>query len=428
MKSLACLFLITISFLVYKSFVHDNKISVDFSIKPQKKESKIGFLHSDNLKILENNILILKPKLWRLGNTITQKPKRIEQLNVLKKNNITPIIVINDLYSTLDHDWQRPYLKSNKLLVDMISDLYLELGNNVIYDIWNEPNMSWIGSEEQFFDTFKRVHNKIRSMPGGDKAIITGPSITGYHKDYLDRFLQYCEKNNIRIDILNWHENGVQNDAAIMKDNINNAKNILIKKYPKVGIKDVAIYEFIRESDYFKPLTSLAYINFLDLTSTAGCKTCGDAPKGQETENTCWNNSIDGLLTAQGKPRSVWWVYKYYAESLNTRFSTSVDSENTVAITYYSQPNNSVNILLGNLSSSSSTFTIDLKTIQKFSLFSKSKKINYSLYKIPNTEQKELLNPILIKKGNISVTNKNTASLSLDDIDTQSVYLLKMNN
>ena len=45
-----------------------------------------------------------------------------------------------------------------------------------------------------------------------------------------------------------------------------------------------------------------------------------------------------------------------------------------------------------------------------------------------NTEQKELSNPILIKKDSVSISSKNTISLELDDIDTESVYLLKMTN
>lgn len=165
----------------------------------------------------------------------------------------------------------------------------------------------------------------------------------------------------------------------------------------------------------------------MDLLKVGGCKTCGPTDK-EDTGDTCWNNSIDGLITSQGKPRSVWWVYKYYAESLQQRFSSSTDSDRASAISYFSKDDNSVKILFGNLSKLNSTFNINLKSISKSSVFSNSKKVNYQLYKIPNTEQKELSNPILIKKDSVPISSKNTISLELDDIDTKSVYLLKMTN
>lgn len=406
-------------------------IDVDLSTKSLKKESVIGFLHSNDLSNLGNNISLLKPKYWRLGNTVIDSESRKNQISLLKKNNIIPILVLTDFYSHYDkrkYKWEQPYKELDKF-ADLAEDIYKEFGNTVIYDIWNEPNhpLFWNGSNDLFFQTFKSAYNRIRSLKGGNEAIITGPSTASFDMEFIEDFLDFCQKNNMRIDILNWHVNGNIEDALILQKQIKFAKENWQKKYTKVAFKDVAVYEFVGENDYFKPLTSLAYISVLDKQNIAGCKTCGNAPMDQN-ENTCWNNSIDGLITPQGKPRSVWWVYKYYAESLPVRLSTNVDSDRTAAISYFSKDSNSVKILFGNLGKFKSSFSIDLKSVRKFSVFAKSKKINYSLYKIPNTEQKELSNPILIKKDSVSISSKNTISLELDDIDTESVYLLKMTN
>lgn len=430
--SFISILLIGLLVLFYNILFSQKSITIDFSKKIEKKQSMIGFLHVNDLNPLVNDIEELKPRYWRVGNSLIDKDFRDKQFEIMRKYNITPILVLTDFYSHYNqrkYDWKEPYKEPEKF-ADLAGDFYKQYGNTVIYDIWNEPNFElfWNGSKEEFFNTFKIAHDRIRSLPGGDKAIITGPSTARFDKEFIDSFLNFCNKNNLKIDILSWHLNENIDHALLLPDQIKYAKTYWSTKYPNVDFKNIGVYEFIGPDDYFKPLTSLAYIKILDDEKVVGCKTCGDVTINGKKFNTCWDNSIDGLLSQNGKPRSVWWVYKYYAESLNTRFNTNVDSERTVAIAYYSQPNKSVNLLLGNLSSSTNTFTIDLKSFQDSSFFSKAKKINYSLYKIPNTEQKELLNPILIKKGNISVTNKNTASLSLDDIDTQSVYLLKMNN
>ncbi|WP_333854523.1 GH39 family glycosyl hydrolase [Epilithonimonas sp.] len=415
--------------LVSNFLFSQRKIEIDFSKKASNIKSVVGFLHFNDLKPLENDIVQLKPRYWRIGSSMADKTKRIEQLKILKQYNITPILVVTDFFFHRSSMWKKPYSDKQNLL-NLVEELYKENGNNVVYDLWNEPDLTvfFEGSQQNFFETFKLMHDKIRSLPGGKKATIMGPSISWFTDEYFKKFLDFCSANNITLDLLDWHQNYNIDDALNMKKNIYHAREYYIKKYPNLKIKDIIIPEFVGPEDYFKPLTSLAYINILDKEKVVGCKTCGDAPQGQQTENTCWNNSIDGLLTPQGKPRSVWWVYKYYAESLNTRFNTNVDSERTVAIAYYSQPNKSVNLLLGNLSSSTNTFTIDLKSFQDSSFFSKAKKINYSLYKIPNTEQKELLNPILIKNKTISLSTAKNLLFQVEDIDNESVYLLKMTN
>ena len=415
--------------LVSNFLFSQRKIEIDFSKKASNIKSVVGFLHFNDLKPLENDIVQLKPRYWRIGSSMADKTKRIEQLKILKQYNITPILVVTDFFFHRSSMWKKPYSDKQNLL-NLVEELYKENGNNVVYDLWNEPDLTvfFEGSQQNFFETFKLMHDKIRSLPGGKKATIMGPSISWFTDEYFKKFLDFCSANNITLDLLDWHQNYNIDDALNMKKNIYHAREYYIKKYPNLKIKDIIIPEFVGPEDYFKPLTSLAYINILDKEKVVGCKTCGDAPKGQQTENTCWNNSIDGLLTPQGKPRSVWWVYKYYAESLPVRLSTNVDSDRTAAISYFSKDSNSVKILFGNLGKFKSSFSIDLKSVRKFSVFAKSKKINYSLYKIPNTEQKELSNPILIKKDSVSISSKNTISLELDDIDTQSVYLLKMNN
>ncbi|MCD9853435.1 hypothetical protein LUD75_01870 [Epilithonimonas sp. JDS] len=428
-KVIFCSLVLVLLLLLVSNFLFSQKkVEIDFSQKTTEKKSTIGFLHFNDLKPLEKDIIALKPAYWRIGSAMKDKNTRLEQMKILKKYNIKPILVVTDFFFHKSSQWKKPY-SDKKTLLTLVEELYKENGNEVIYDLWNEPDIEvfFEGSRQDFFETFKLIHDKIRSLPGGNDAIITGPSTTSFKEVFFKEFLEFCNSNHIKLDLLNWHQlelNGID-DALKMSNTINFVRQDLIKKFPNLKIRDVMIPEFVGSDDYFKPLTSLAYINVLDNLGVVGCKTCGDAPPAQN-ENTCWNNSIGGLLTPQGKPRSVWWVYKYYAESLNNRLNTGVDSEKTVAISYLSENTNSANILFGNLGKMASSFQINLKSIKKSPLFSKSNKINYTLFKIPDTEQKELSLPIKIKSGSVSLNNSN-ANIKLSNIDTESVYLLKIN-
>ncbi|SIT97535.1 Glycosyl hydrolases family 39 [Epilithonimonas bovis DSM 19482] len=429
-KSFSFISILLIGLLIffYNILFSQKSITIDFSKKIEKRQSMIGFLHVNDLNPLINDIKELKPRYWRVGNSLVDKDLRDRQFEIMRKYNITPILVLTDFYSHYDkrkYDWKQPY-KETEAFAQLVEDFYKQYGNTVIYDIWNEPNYPpfWDGDRQQFFISFKAAYDKIRSLPGGDKAIITGPSTARFDKEFIESFLDYCNKNNVKIDILNWHLNEDIQHALELSQQIDYAQNYWKKKYPNVGFKDVAIYEFIGEDDYFKPLTSLAYINVLDREGVPGIKTCGNA----NGESTCINNSIDGLLTPEGKPRSVWWVYKYYADSLPARFNTSVDSDRTAAISYFSKDTNSVNVLFGNLGKFSSSFSIDLNSIRRFSLFSKTNEIKYTLYRIPNTEQKELPNPIVLQSGSIHLSSKKMNTIDFKNIDVESVYLLKINN
>lgn len=428
-KSFSFISILLIGLLIffYNILFSQKSITIDFSKKIEKKQSMIGFLHVNDLNPLINDIKELKPRYWRVGNSLIDKDYRDKQFEIMRKYNITPILVLTDFYSHYNkrkYDWKQPY-KETEAFAQLAEDFYKQYGNTVIYDIWNEPNHPafWNGNRQQFFMSFKAAYDKIRSLPGGDKAIITGPSTAGFDKNFIEGFLKFCEENNVRVDILNWHINETQDAAFNIPNQVRQADS-WSQKYYKVGFKNLAIFEFIGPDYYFKPLTSLAYINVLDREGVPGIKTCGNA----NGESTCINNSIDGLLTPEGKPRSVWWVYKYYADSLPARFNTSVDSDRTAAISYFSKDTNSVNVLFGNLGKFSSSFSIDLNSIRRFSLFSKTNEIKYTLYRIPNTEQKELPNPIVLQSGSIHLSSKKMNTIDFKNIDVESVYLLKINN
>lgn len=72
------------------------KVEVDFSKKLGNVNSMSGFLHYENIRLLEKNIKELKPKYWRTG--IDWSKKSPTDIAYLRSFGIIPILVISDLY------------------------------------------------------------------------------------------------------------------------------------------------------------------------------------------------------------------------------------------------------------------------------------------------------------------------------------------
>lgn len=405
-----------------------NTITINLSSDTKKKESVVGFLHFNELEPLKKDISELKPAYWRFGAKLKDNPeKRKKEVGKLLENNIVPIIVLSDIYDE-EHwykekgGWIRPSDNPERFTV-MIKGLYKELGPKIVFDVWNEPNGKevWGGTRDEFFKTFKVAHDALRSSPNGEKALITGPSISKFDIEYLTAFLDYCNRNKIRLDILNWHDLGTKKDALQLQNDIKTGRELL-KKYPGLGVKNIYISEIIGVDEQFSPLTVFSYLYSLEKSNAfGGCKACWDNPyiKG---ENSCWNNSMDGILSGDGKRRSAWWVYKYYAESLKSRLSFTAGNKDLMIIPYSDNNKSAVNIILGNLGSKKN-ININLINDKLKYQFNNPKKISISVSRI--SEKKQL--PEEIRQYSIKMQNFKKIKFSLQDIGNEDVYLIKLN-
>ena len=416
------------SFAFVKS---QNSVVLDVS-KTYKEESIAGFLHLNNIETLDNDIKALKPKFWRFGNYMFKSQERKDIISGLISRKIQPILIMSDLciYKTLNEnstDGNRilPY-SDPKSYEAFVRKMYAENGNTVIYDIWNEPDTGfWSGTKEQFFLAFKKAHDIIRSMPGGKDAVIMGPSCSRFYKEFIEDFLTFCEKNNVVVDILAWHEGGVISDIKEMKANINFAKEVWLNQFKKLKIKEIYIPEIIGESVQFSPLAVLSFLNTFEEGGVSGaCKTCHDNP-AEIGGNSCFNNSMDGLLMPNGKPRSVWFAYKLYAESLDDRFKLITKNENFSVIGYYLNKNKSVNILIGNTSGSNKDLNISLKNIDVKKYFSGKRKLHYNLYFVEDTKEKELKSPQLKQSEFVSIKN-GIININLKNIESNGILVLEL--
>lgn len=392
-------------------------VFVDFQ-KKQSVNSMVGFLHFNDINKLQKDIKELKPKYWRFR----YRHNTSEIVNQLLKNNVTPIIVISDQYGyTDDPNWKSP-LSTNKY-ESITKKIYQELGNNVIYDIWNEPYLKGFGgfSSKDFFALFKKAHNVIRSLPGGQNALITGPSFHELKRSEMEDFFRFCNQNKIKVDVLSWHEWRNEADLKIMQSDIEWVKNVLLPAYPQVGVKKIVLTEIVHLNIQFSPTQVYKVYDVLEKNKIDGaCRGCFAESNGVDN---CENNSVTGLLDNSGNRRSIWWATKLYAKSTENRVFSSANLENL--ITFASYDDKSANLLLANnYKKPIKNSNINLK-IDGLSSLENTKKLKLTIYKIPNTGEDVLEEPIFVSSKVINV-KRNTLNIDIKDFSPQEVLSLTL--
>jgi len=80
--------------------------------------------------------------------------------------------------------------------------------SGVIYEIWNEPDLfgGWrIGGEKDYRLLYQYAVIGANQTKNTNPFKIGGPAITAPYKNWVDGFLDFTVKNNLRIDFYSWH-------------------------------------------------------------------------------------------------------------------------------------------------------------------------------------------------------------------------------
>ncbi|MCX8531487.1 GH39 family glycosyl hydrolase [Chryseobacterium luquanense] len=423
------LFVFIIFFLMFFSvksqIIKDSlKVEVDFNKKLGNVKSMSGFLHYDNIRLLEKNIKELRPKYWRTG--IRWSEKSPDDIAYLQSFGITPILVISDLYGypgiKNNKNWPHPLRTDN--LKNIITEVYNKFKNTVIYDIWNEPfHQAGFGDfdPDEYYQIFKKAHDIIRALPGGDKALITGPSFDKYDEKEMEDFLRFCNDNKIRVDILSWHELRDGEYSQSFTDDVQKLKHNIIPKYPNVKIKSIILNEIINQYAQFSPSKVLSVLNMLEYNNIDGaCKACWVESDGVFN---C-NNSINGLLTNKQEKRSVWWAYYLYNKSTNNRVGSISNSSSISSFAYYDK-NGEYLIINNNSGQKIQNVKIVLKNLIK--IYKNKKRLRFDVFVLPDTGEKPLENLVFEKNGNI-IVNEKKSIIELNNLNPQTVYYISITN
>lgn len=424
---LICLALVTVLLIAYfgqQSSIAQvrSNITVDFGQPATGITSMSGFLHGiDPTKPPDSSVKPLQPKLWRVG--------RLDVYDRVIASGAEFQLLVSDLwgYGSNPKGWPYQNYPAWEAFIRQLAQQ--NKGKKIIWDIWNEPDLKnpfWKGSREQFFETYKRAYKILREELG-PSAVIGGPSISTYNKEYLTAFLDYCKANKLEVNFLAWHE---LNDTIILfvDDHVFDAKRNYQQSpfYKELKLQKIYVNEIVGELAQYQPGEILGYLYNLEYAKADGaCRACWDTTGSKKVSN-CFNNTLTGTVVPNTfEPRAAWWTYKAYADGVNSRVLSRSDNDRLVALASKSNPQGKAQVLLGYFDrnySSATTVTLNLANLQALGIQS-GQKVSLKLEKIPNNLEGAVQKLVTVKEEQISA-GSGSLTYTIPNFNVHEGYLL----
>jgi len=424
---LICLALVTVLLIAYfgqQSSIAQvrSNITVDFGQPATGITSMSGFLHGiDPTKPPDSSVKPLQPKLWRVG--------RLDVYDRVIASGAEFQLLVSDLwgYGSNPKGWPYQNYPAWEAFIRQLAQQ--NKGKKIIWDIWNEPDLKnpfWKGSREQFFETYKRAYKILREELGSS-AVIGGPSISTYNKEYLTAFLDYCKANKLEVNFLAWHE---LNDTIILfvDDHVFDAKRNYQQSpfYKELKLQKIYVNEIVGELAQYQPGEILGYLYNLEYAKADGaCRACWDTTGSKKVSN-CFNNTLTGTVVPNTfEPRAAWWTYKAYADGVNSRVLSRSDNDRLVALASKSNPEGKAQVLLGYFDrnySSATTVTLNLANLPALGIQS-GQKVSLKLEKIPNNLEGAVQKLVTVKEEQISA-GSGSLTYTIPNFNVHEGYLL----
>ena len=383
-----------------------SNITVDFGQPAVGITSMSGILHGiDPSNPPDSLIKPLQPKLWRAG--------RLDIYDRVIASGAEFQLVVSDLwgYASNPNGWPYQNYPAWEAFIRQLAQQ--NKGKKIIWDVWNEPDLKnpfWNGTREQFFETYKRAYKILREELG-PTAVIGGPSISTYNKEYLAAFLDYCKANKLEVNFLAWHE---LNDTMILfvDDHVIDAKRNFQQSpfYKELKLQKIYVNEIVGNLAQYQPGEILGYLYNLEYAKADGaCRACWES-KGPNKVSNCFNNTLSGMVVPNTfEPRAAWWTYKAYADGVNSRVRSQSDNDRLVALASKSTPEGKAQVLLGYFDrnySSATTVTLTLANLRQLGI-ERNQNITLKLEKIPNNLEGAVPKLITVKEETVSVGGNN---------------------
>lgn len=271
---------------------------------------KLGILHGMNThEPASSDILPHGYDYWRSGRTDQGFIDRIRELGASYQ------FVIGDSWgygeqmrnpAEIPDVWQKYVRETIRKLKDDVT----------IWEIWNEPELKhfWRFSQEDYFKTWQLAHDVIRQELGG-QAVIAGPSLFKFNKEYMTAFLDFALEKELIVDVLSWHT--LETRISALPENVDFARKSYLQnpKYAGLKIRHIHIDEFGGRASQYSPGTMLTYFWQLENAGVdAAAKACW--PNLDETLFYCNTDTLSGMLSDDYREkRAMWWLYSKYNES-----------------------------------------------------------------------------------------------------------------
>ncbi|HEY0022667.1 MAG TPA: hypothetical protein VGB24_07140 [Longimicrobium sp.] len=302
-------------------------VRLNFADPGRQVRSMVGFLHAFSPTTPGDSLFApLRPALWRAG------PMGLNRQAVERSRRMgaRPVLVLSDLYRGYPLiGWQAPYADWEAWEARVREVARATKGQGLIYDVWNEPDtpVFWTGGDDLFFETFRRAERVLRQELGSE-AVVAGPSFATWDEARIARFMEYCRTNGVRVDVLAWHEFHLDKTLPRIADNIKRSRRFMEGRYASVGVRELHVQEVGTEQQHFRPGSALAGLFFIEKGGAdAAARACWGEPEG----DSCWNETLDGLLTPRQERRAVWWAHWAYARTLDARVPSTSNDEGLVS-------------------------------------------------------------------------------------------------
>ena len=321
----------------------DVRVTVSLSEAVRTRGSMNGFIHSlDGALPPDSRVVPLAPRLWR-SDGLRAPIDRATGFGAGYQ------LVLSDLWGYPQSDWGgrgAPWRDLGAWERFVRRTARTHRGQPVQWDIWNEANDPgfWSGGRRRFFEVYS-VANRVLRQELGPGVSIGGPSISRYAPRWLRAFLDHCLAARCRLDFLSWHENLEASDPldSISAHLTDGRKQFLDQpRYAALGLGEIHVNEYVGREDRHLPGEAVAYLAQLER---------GGADRAARS---CWSREdcspagLDGLLTADGSPRAVWWAHRWYADGLGSRVKSRSDDP-AVAVLASAQAPGRAHVLLGHV-------------------------------------------------------------------------------
>lgn len=322
-------------------------VTVNFS-SPRAQVSMSGFLNAQlkERAVPMSLIAPLRPGLWR--GSSSSDPGDDAALHAMFPA-MTYVDVLSDDYGYPDQGtWNTngstqppfalaPYAGGAAAWTARVTTSVAALCTHpeVVYEDWNEPDVSGItaffyGTEAQADATQAAAYAAtIKACPG---SLSGAPATVLYDKAFISDYLTYCVANGCAVNFISFHDDN-DGDIPQVAVDLQDARTTLLQSASYAGLHIAKIYddESVGPTSNRNPGDVVAYLYYLEAGGADGAaKACWTSPAGA---SECFDGSVDGIIDpATEKPRAVWWSYKYYADGVATRVTTSTTDPAIVAV------------------------------------------------------------------------------------------------
>lgn len=284
--------------------------------------------------------------------------------------------------------WPYQYNASNwsSVVSTQISEIKASgITNLASYELWNEPDGTWLSSNGSFNTFWTNTYREVRSLAPG--VPIQGPSFSD-NISGMQGFLQNAVATNTVPDIISWHElessSKIAGDVATVEG---------LESSLGISPRPIAIEEYAAPSQVGIPGDLIGYIAQFERLGV------------NNAELAFWNQSgaLGDLLTGQGgSPNGAYWLYDWYGSMTGNMVATTPSGSLDGAASVPSAQNQ-VNVIFGGGSGSTA---VTVNGLNALSGFSDSSQVTATLQYTPSPGRTVAVSgPTTVSQTTYTVTN-----------------------